>query len=127
MSETQTPPTAPVITLSREEKLDQQIEKLRKKIDEDKAKFVELCNLRDSIGLLAGIADGSVLTVKIGRAETAKNVDGTVVGVKEEEDGSRKFKVYYGAGFEADTVIVNESQVVRVISNPDGGGTPVQA
>lgn len=123
MSEAQTPVVAPVvqapvIELTRAEKLDQQIEKLRVEIDTKKAKFVELCSLRESIDLLEGIAEGSVLTVKIGRAETAKNVNGTVVGVKSEEDGSRKFKVYYGEGIDADLVIVNESQIVKVISNP---------
>jgi hypothetical protein len=112
------PPVVAPVVMTRAEKLDVQIEKLRVEIDTKKEKFVELCSLRESIDLLEGIGEGSVLTVKIGRAETAKNVNGTVVGVKSEEDGARKFKVYYGEGIDADLVVVNESQIVKVISNP---------
>lgn len=112
--QTQTPVTEPVVELSRAEKLEAEIAKLRERIAADTAKFNEKCALLASLELLASVDGGSVIDAKVGRADTAKTVQATVVGVQTLEDGSRKFKIFFGQGFDSETVVISESQIVKV-------------
>ncbi len=102
------------VVLTRKEKLEAQIELLTKRIAADTTKLAETTTLLDSIDKLEGIQQGSVVQARIGRAETSKVVLGTITGVKVTESGARQFKLYHGEGFEADTVVINESNIVAV-------------
>ena len=47
---------------------------------------------------------------------TLKQVQATVLGIKEHTDGSMRYKLAYGSGFEADTVIVQSTQILEIIT-----------
>ena len=102
------------VVLTRKEKLEAQIELLTKRIAADTIKLSESTVLLESIDKLEGITNGSVVQARIGRAETSKIVLGTITGVKVTESGARQFKLFHGEGFDADTVVINESNIVSV-------------
>lgn len=62
------------------------------------------------------VAQGSVIVVQLGRAETSRQVRGVVTGIKVDEAGNKKFKVLVGEGFDASTEVVNEGQLIAVES-----------
>lgn len=100
---------------SRAEKLADQIAVLAKRIAADTAKLAEVQGQLESVDKLEGVTAGSQVTVKLGRADTARIEAGTITGVKTNEDGSRQFKFFYGVGFDSDTVVINEGQIVSVL------------
>lgn len=107
MSETTTVET---VKLTREEKLRAKYNALVARINADTEKAQEVAAELNSIAALAAIGVGSAVVVKLGRKfadkDTTRFENGTVIGVKEEEDGSKLFKVQYGTGFDADVVVV---------------------
>jgi hypothetical protein len=107
MSETN-PNVAP--TLTREQKIVAKVETLKARIAADTLKVNELVEEYNSIAALAAIDVGSAVVVKLGRKfadkDTTRFENAVVIGVKEEEDGSKLYKVSYGVGFEADIAIV---------------------
>lgn len=100
--------------LTKAEQLQGKIDTLQKRIAADTAKLAQLQGLFNAVDLLDGIKAGSVITAKVGRAETAKEVVATVVGVQTLDNGDKRFKIYFGEGFDADTVVIQESQIVDV-------------
>lgn len=103
--------TAPVaVKLTREQKLASKLEVLRKRIEKDTADYNELAAELNNIAALAAIGVGSAVVVKLGRKfadkDTTRYENGVVIGVKEEEDGSKLYKVSYGVGFDADIAVV---------------------
>jgi hypothetical protein len=110
---------APVLApKSRKDKLAERIATLTKRISADTVALADAQAQFDSVDRLSNIAEGSQVTIRIGRAETSKEVQGVITGIKEEDNGSRRFKVYYGSGFDADTVVIQESQILDVLANP---------
>lgn len=69
-----------------------------------------------SVDRLDGVMAGSELQVKLGRADTAREVRAVVTGVKTEANGSKKFKLLVGSGFDATVEVINEGQIIAVLS-----------
>jgi hypothetical protein len=102
--------------LTRAEKYAKTIATLETRIAADTAKLAEVKQEAETAAKLSGVAVNSVVVAKLGRAETTREVLARVVGVKEEDNGSRKFKILFGEGLDTDTVIIQESQIVSVQS-----------
>lgn len=64
-----------------------------------------------TIDALASIGEGSAVVVAIGKGETARSVSGVVLAVREEEDGTKLYKVQYGTGFDADITVVKAGKL----------------
>lgn len=106
-------PTSPPtnVKLTREQKLRAKYDLLVARITKDTETAGEVAAEINSIADLAAIGVGSAVVVKLGRKfseekDTTRFVEGVVIGVKEEEDGSKLFKVQHGVGFEADIATV---------------------
>lgn len=98
------------VKLTREQKITAKLDVLKKRIEKDTADFNELAAELNNIAALAAIGEGSAVIVKLGRKfadkDTTRYVNGVVIGVKEEEDGSKLYKVSHGTGFDADIAVV---------------------
>lgn len=101
---------APVLT--PRERLAQQIETTAARIAKDSATLEELTARIEIIDTLDNITDGFIVEVKLGRADTTRVITGVVVGVNKEDAKNVKYKVYSGAGFDAEVVIVTQAQIV---------------
>ena len=86
-----------------------QLEKLTAEIEKLEAQF-------RSADLLDMVQAGSIIVARVGRAETAREVVASVVGVQRLENGDRRLKIYFGEGFEAETVVIQDSQIVDIQS-----------
>lgn len=104
---------APV--LSRAEKLAARIAVLATRIESDTVAIAEARTELETSERLAGVAAGTKIVARIGRADTAKNVEATVVHVKDDESGSRRLKITYGEGADFDVAVIQESQIVEVV------------
>lgn len=120
MSENQAQEQAVVeVKLTRAEKLVKRAALLAKRIETDTAEYANLKHEVENLAAIDSIAEGTELIIKLGRKfadkDTTREVLATVVGVKENEDGSKQFKVAYGSGFDADVAVVDTSKVVRLV------------
>ena len=102
---------APEVKLTRREKLLAQYNTAYAKLDELAAKLQELTAEINSIDALAAVTVGSMVVVTVGRGDEAKEVEANVIGVREEEDGSKTYKVTYGSGFDADIAVVKGNKL----------------
>lgn len=102
---------APEVKPTRREKLLAQYNAALAKHSELAAKLQELVAEINSIDALAAVTVGSVVVVTVGRGDEAKEVEASVIGVREEEDGSKTYKVTYGSGFDADIAVVKGSKL----------------
>lgn len=97
------------------DKLTQRYNALVERIRIDTAKAQELYQEIQMRDQLANIGIGSQVVVKLGRKfadkDTTRFENGTVLGVRVKEDGSKEFKVQYGVGFDADTCIVGANAI----------------
>ena len=75
------------------------------------ARLQDLAAESNSIAALAAVTVGSVVVVTVGRGYAAKEVEANVIGAREEEDGSKTYKVMYGSGFDADIVVVKGNKL----------------
>lgn len=110
MNEINTAEAIETVKLTREEKLRAKYNTLVARIQKDTESAQELAQEINNIAALAAITVGSAVTIKLGRKfadkDTTRFEQGVVVGVKEEEDGSKLYKVSYGVGFDADIAVV---------------------
>lgn len=110
------------VKLTREQKLAAKLETLRKRIEKDTADYNELAAELNNIAALAAIGVGSAVVVKLGRKfadkDTTRFENGVVIGVKEEEDGSKLYKVSYGVGFDADIAVVTGAALSLPAAEP---------
>lgn len=97
--------------LTRRERLVARYEAGLAKFNALRESLQELADELNSIDALAAVDVGSIVLVTIGRAETLKTVAGTVIGVREEEDGSKTYKVAYGSGFDSDIAVVKGNKL----------------
>lgn len=111
---------------TRAEKLTARAEVLRKRIESDTAAFNAIVAELESAARLANLSIGAAVRIKLGRKfadkDTTRIVDAVVVGVKEEEDGAKQYKVQHGSGFDAEIAVVTAAQIVsvpEVITEPD--------
>ncbi len=102
--------TTEAVKLTREQKLVAKYNTIVARSQKETEAASEVKAELDSIAALAAIGVGSAVIVKLGRKfadkDTTRFENGTVIGVKEEEDGSKLFKVQHGTGFAADVVVV---------------------
>lgn len=101
---------APAVALTREQKLTAKYNSLVARIAKDSETANDLAAEINNIAALAAICTGSAVIVKLGRKfadkDTTRFEPAVVIGVKEEEDGSKLYKVSYGSGFDADVAVV---------------------
>lgn len=109
MSETTNTNTAPKLT--GRAKLVANYESSLEKYKALGVKLNELVAEINAIDALAAVTVGSKVIITVGKGEAAKEVEAVVVGVREEEDGSKTLKVQYGEGFDADIAVVKASKV----------------
>lgn len=81
------------------------------KLTELQATIIELSTEITSINALASVTVGSTVIISVGRGETATQKEGVVMGVKEDEDGAKTYKVQYGFGFDTDVAVVSGSRI----------------
>ena len=108
-------PEAAKPTLTRAQKQAAQVEVLEKRIAADTAKLAEVKLDIETASRLDGVVAGSAIIARIGRADTSKEVAARVLGIKEDDNGSRRYKLAFGEGFEADAAIIQASQIIRVL------------
>lgn len=130
MSENTTVAVATVaeVKLTRGEKLRAKYDSLVTRIQKDTEALNEIAAELNAAAALATVDVGSAVIVKLGRRfsaekDTTRYENAVVIGIKEEEDGSRLFKVSYGVGFDADVAVVAAS----AISLPQRAGEGVAA
>lgn len=117
MSENQTTETtgtegaAPEVKLTRREKLLNRYNKAFAKHAELSQELQELAAEINAIDLLASVNVGHEVYITVGRKDEAKEVRGVVIGVKEDEDGSKTYKVAYGQGFDSDIAVVAAGKI----------------
>ena len=104
-------PVVEAVKLTREQKLRAKYDMLVARINKDTETAAEIAYEINSFAALAAIAVGTAVVVKLGRKfseekDTTRFVPGVVIGVKEDEDGSKLFKVQHGEGFDADIATV---------------------
>jgi hypothetical protein len=104
----------PEVKLTRSEKLAAQIVTLEKRIAADTAKVEEVKAELEVTERLASVGVGTLIVAKLGRAETARSVDAEVLGVKDDENGARRYKISFGEGFDADTVVIQPAQIAGI-------------
>ncbi len=102
-------------TQTRAEKLAAQVSTLETRIAADTTKLAEVKNEIETSARLDSVGEGSAIIARIGRAETSKEVAARVLGVKDDDKGSRRYKIAFGEGFDADAAIIQASQIVRVL------------
>lgn len=102
------PEDSPLLKLAK--KLDAKREQYRK-LGEEIQKLQQQFDVADK---MASIGQGSNIIARVGRAETAREVDATVVGVQHLPSGERRLKIVFGNGFDTETVVIQDSQIVGV-------------
>jgi len=137
--------TKPVLT--RAEKYAKRIAVLTDRIAKDTAELAAVQLEADTASKLANVGQGTQIIAKLGRAGseakpavyaedgvtivtpakeatagTLRQVTAVVLGVKEEENGSLRYKIEFGEGFDKDVEIIQASQIVSVV-----GGETAQA
>jgi hypothetical protein len=130
MSENNTNPTVEAVKLTRAEKLLAQIEMLKKRITADTIKVNEVVAEYNNIAALEAVEAGTNIVIQIGRKfadkDTTRQIQGKVLGVQEDEaTGSKRYKVAYGTGFDADFAVVASSGIVKVLAEGEVFVAPV--
>lgn len=95
---------APKVKLTRLEKLEQTYAKAIEAITNNTVIANEAAAEINAIRALENVAEGSDVVITVGKGESAKVVEGKVIGVKVEEDGTKLYKVAFGQGFDADHI-----------------------
>ena len=75
----------------------------------------KVANVREKLekqALREQLTDGETYEIKVGKGETAAVVRAVLLGQKEDEEGNKSFKFFYGAGFDAEVVVVGIKRVV---------------
>jgi hypothetical protein len=108
-------PPAGDAPLTPSQRLAAKIEKLKARILKDSDDLTKLEAQYRAADMLDKIAAGSVIKARVGRAETAREVTASVIGVQTLDSGDRRLKVYFGEGFDAETVVIQDSQIIDVV------------
>lgn len=110
----QTNPVATETTepkLTPREKLLEKYNKLNKKATALATEITAVVQAINEIDAIAAIGEGTAVLITVGKGEEAQEIPGVVVGVKEDEDGGKVFKVQYGTGFDADIAVVKHGRI----------------
>lgn len=79
--------------------------------DKAQVKVDELLAQINAVNALAAVTVGSTVIITVGKGDSAKDVASLVIGERENEDGTKTFKVTYGSGFDADVATVSSTKV----------------
>lgn len=90
---------------------EQRLQKLKQKLEELPNEIAELEAEIASASLLASAGVNTQVTLTLGKGETLRTVPGVIIAVRDEEDGSRLYRVAYGSGFDADVVTVTARKI----------------
>ena len=101
--------------LTASQRISAKIESKRAHVAKLNAEIEKLEGQLRSADLLDSIKAGSVIKARVGRAETARDVTASVVGVQTLESGDLRYKIFFGEGFEAETVVIQSSQIIDVV------------
>lgn len=101
--------------LTAEQKLRDKIERAAKVRDEAAAKVTELMDELAVLERLANLGANDHVLIRVGRADTSREVTAVITGRADTEAGVR-FKVLYGEGFETESAVIQPSQILRVIA-----------
>jgi hypothetical protein len=111
--------------LTHREKLMQKYEKLAVKAAALTAEINAIVAEVSHLDALSNIAVGTEVVAFVGKGEKAASVAGVVVGVKDDEDGLKVYKVQYGVGFDADIAVVKQSNIsLPAFASPEAHGYP---
>lgn len=110
-TEITTESAAPEVKKTRLEKLTDTYTKKRAQFDKLSAELTEIVAEINGIQALANVQVGTKVVISVGKGESAKEVEGTVVGIREDEEGAKQYKVAYGVGFDADVKVVGASKL----------------
>ena len=102
---------APEVKKPLRQRLSEKYAALYEKYEKIATELQELAQEIGAIDALASIGEGSAVVVAIGKGETARSVNGVVLAVREEEDGTKLYKVQYGTGFDADITVVKAGKL----------------
>lgn len=101
--------------LTPSQKLAAKIATLKNRILKDSETLTTLEAQYRAADMLDQIKAGSVIKARVGRADTAREVTASVIGVQILDSGDRRLKVYFGEGFDAETVVIQDSQIIDVV------------
>jgi hypothetical protein len=107
------PAAAPVEKKSLKQKLTEQAEKLRAKIVADTDNYNSIVTTLQNFDAIESLAQGDVVAAKYGRAETARDVTGVVLGVNH-TDTVTQIKIQVGAGFDTEILTINPQHITAV-------------
>lgn len=102
--------------LTRAEKYAARVVTLEKRIAKDTEDLAALRIEIETSTKLDSVVAGTAIVARIGRADTSKEVAARVQGVKEDESGSRRYKIVFGEGFDVETVVIQPAQIIQVIA-----------
>lgn len=105
---------APAVELSPSQKLAAKIASKKAQVVKLNEEIERLEGQFRTIDLLDKVKPSSIIVARVGRADTSREVDATVLGVQTLPNGDLRYKVYFGEGFDAETVVIQASQIVDV-------------
>lgn len=85
---------------------------IAKQITRLETKIATIREKLEAQALREQLTDGETYEIKVGKGETAAVVRAVLLGQKEDEEGNKSFKFFYGAGFDAEVVVVGIKRVV---------------
>lgn len=109
--------------MSAKETLIASIATIAARIANDTEKHGKLTAQLEQFDLLEAVTVGTQVEFKVGRAETRRDVIGTVKAVKVLEDGTKRLKVEYsttGDEFDIDFAVIGVNQIGRVHADEHG-------
>ena len=101
--------------LTASQRISAKIDAKRAQVAKLNAEIEKLEGQFRSADLLDSIKAGSVIKARVGRAETARDVAASVVGVQTLDNGDLRYKIFFGEGFDAETFVIQSSQIVDVV------------
>lgn len=106
--------TVEAVKLTYRERLVAQYNKKHEQATALNADLIKLTVEINSIDALAALVAGNAVLVNVGKGDEAKDVPGIVVAVRDEDDGSKTYKVQYGSGFDATLAIVKSNKLTLI-------------
>ncbi len=106
---------APRVVLSREEKLTARANTLREEIVRRTEEYNGIIDSLKAINTIKSVKVGDRASGSFGRADTARQVEGVVIGV-DTSGPTVSVKILVGTGFDTDVLILNESNITAVVA-----------
>lgn len=100
-------PKAPRVKLTPEQRL----EKLKAKLASLPEEIAELEAEIAGGSLLDSVTVGTQVVVTLGKGDTLRHVPAVVIGIKDDEEGAKLYRVAHGTGFEADVATVKAGKL----------------